>query len=84
MNEIINFCTDEYLTIRIRDWYVIAKTDYNIDGCLIKIEWNENEWNEKYLYIEAIENGKIVKCVIAYPQEYTKEQLYSIWMEKAE
>lgn len=72
-------CINEYLEIRIEGWYALAKTEYSVDGMLTSIKWGED-----LLYIETIENGKIVKCVIAYPQEYTAEQLYCIWMEKAE
>ena len=72
-------CINEYLEIRIEGWYALAKTEYSIDGKLTMIEWGKNS-----LYIEVVENGEIVKCTINYPQEYTAEQLYCIWMEKAE
>ena len=60
----------------IKGYYKNAKEYYGVDGGLIKIAQLDDT-----LKIIGCENEKETICAIAWPDDYTAEQLYNIWME---
>ena len=67
-----------YLEIKITySWYKNAKIDYDITGKFINAIFEGNN-----LTIVWEEMGEKLMTTIPYYKEYSKEQLYDIWMEQ--
>lgn len=67
-----------YLQNKIdNSWYKNAKIDYNLNGSFIDIEVIGNN-----LYIYHEEEQEKYQTVIAWFEDYNKENIYNIWMEQ--
>lgn len=67
---------ENYLQNKINGWYKEVVRDYGISGKFTKCEVVEND-----LIIFWEEEKEKKQMQVAYFAEYTKEQLYDIWME---
>lgn len=67
-----------YLQNKIdNSWYKNAKIDYDINGQFVNIEIIENN-----LYIYHEEEQEKYQTIIAWFEDYNKENIYDIWMEQ--
>lgn len=71
-----NEMVKNFLTYKINNWYENAEIDYNVKGCVEKIEYTD-----KTVAIKVVEDGIKYSWVFDHYSDYTHEQIYNIWME---
>lgn len=65
-----------YLQNKINNWYKEVSRDYGVNGHFNSVIVADND-----LIIAWTENNELQTMKIAYFEDYTKEQIYNIWME---